>query len=260
MRTDHLRRFPALAVLGLVALAAAACGSNPLEALPIQTPGGTPITTPSSTSGTTPSATVPAGSSTRPAHTREPSLPNTGHGPPCLGAVEYRINVADTKPWPQLCIAVGGVLRVANLGPEGFSQSTPNRAECEYEAAVRMCRLIDPGTVRFTIDNGDQIRTLTVVVAKTSSSPSPACLQPGATHSIDAAEAGPSWWAVCMRLGTVLRVENLGPESLTVTPSNATSCKYEAAIHQCQMVRTGTLKVVTAGSGGVRSLTVVAIR
>jgi hypothetical protein len=256
MRTDHLRRFPALAVLGLAVLAAAACGSNPVQALPVQTPGATPSATP----GTTPSATVPGAPATKPANTSKPGPTNTSHDPPCLGAVEYRINAADTKPWPRLCIAVGGVLRVENLGPEGFSQSTPNRAECEYEGGVRMCRLIDPGTVRFTMDRGHQVRTLTVVVAKSSSRSSPACVQSGATHTIDAREEGPSWWAVCMRLGAVLRVENLGPGLLTVTPSNAVSCQYEAAVHQCRIVRTGTFEVVTNGPGGVRSLTVVAIR
>lgn len=257
MRNDHLRRFPAFAVLGLAALAASACGSGPVQALPVQTPSATPSAT---TPTTTPSATVPAGPATKPPHTSKPGNTNTGQGPPCLGAVEYRINVADTGAWPRLCIAVGGVLRVENLGPEGFSQSTPNRAECEYEGAVRMCRLTEPGTVRFTIDNEQQIRTLTVVVARTSSRPSTACLQSGATHTVDGAEAGPRWWAVCMRLGATLRVENLGPGLLKVTPSNAVSCQYEAAIHQCRIVRTGLLKVVVDQSTGVRPLTVVAIR
>ncbi|MCW6003382.1 hypothetical protein K1W54_02120 [Micromonospora sp. CPCC 205371] len=257
MRTDHLRRFPALAVLGLAALAAAACGSGPVQALPVQTPSANPSATPN----TTPSATVPATTApTKQPNTPKPSPTNTDHGPPCLGAVEYRINVADTGAWPRLCIAVGGVLRVENLGPEGFTQSTPNRAECEYEGGVRTCRLIEPGTVRFTIDNERQVRTLTLVVAKASSRPSTACLQAGATHTIDAAEGGPRWWAACLRLGAVLRVENLGPGLLTVVPSNAVSCRYEAAIHQCRIVRTGTLKVVTEGSGGTRPLTIVAIR
>ncbi|MEH1125356.1 hypothetical protein [Micromonospora sp. CPCC 206061] len=256
MRIAHLRRFPALAALGLAAMAAAACGSNPVQALPVQTPSASPSATPSST----PSATAPAGPTTKPANSPKPGPINTGHSPPCLGAVEYRINVSDTGPWPQLCIAVGGVLRIANLGPEGFSQSTPDKAECEYEGGVRMCRLVEPGTARFTIDNGHQVRTLTVVVAKSSSRSSPACFQSGQTHTIDASEAGPSWWAVCMRLGAVLRVENLGPGLRTVTPSNAVSCQYAAGVHQCRIVKTGTFKVVTDGSGGVRSLTVVAIR
>lgn len=256
MRTDHLRRLPALAALGLVALAAAACSANPVQALPIQTPSATPSTAPS----TTPSATVPTGPSPKPAPTLKPGPTQTGPSPPCRGAVEHRVDAFDTGPWKKVCIAVGGVLRIANLGPEGFSQSPPNRTECEYEAGVRMCRLVEPGTVRFTIDSGRQVRTLTVVVTKGSSQPSPACVQARATHAIDATDGGPSWWAVCMRLGSVLRVENLGPGLLTVTPSNVVSCRYEAAIHQCRIVGTGTFNVVTAGSGGVRPLTVVAIR
>ncbi|MEJ3749018.1 hypothetical protein WEI85_37845 [Actinomycetes bacterium KLBMP 9797] len=256
MRTEHLRRFPALAALGLAALTAVACGSDPAQALPVKTPS----TTPSATPTTAPGTTVPTGPSTRSSHTPKPSPSKTVHGPPCLGAVEYRINAAGTGALPKLCIAVGGVLRVENQGPEGFAQSTPNRAECAYEGGVRMCRLTDPGTVRFAIDNGRQTRTLTVLVTKGSSLPAPACVPAGATHPIDAAEDGPSWWAVCLRLGAVLRVANLGPGLLTVTPSNAVSCQYEAAVHQCRIVRTGKVTVVTAGAWGVRPLTVVAIR
>jgi hypothetical protein len=205
---------------------------------------------------------VPAPSTT-PAYTPKPDPIQTSHSPPCRGAVEYRIDASDTGPARQrLCITVGGVLRVENLGPEGFSQSPLDKADCEYEAAVRTCRLIQTGIVRFTIDNGHQIRKLTVVVARASSppKPAPACMNAGTTFPIDASDGGPPWWAVCMKLGAEVRVENLGPDGLAVSPSNAVSCRYEAAIHQCRLVTAGTVTFTTAGTGGVRSLTVVAIK
>jgi hypothetical protein len=153
---------------------------------------------------------------------------------------------------------VGGVLRIENLGPEGFSPSPSDKVECTYEGGVRMCRLIEPGTIRFTIDRGGQVRTLTVDVTGRSSNPAPACGGARMTHTVDANDAGPPWSAACLKVGAELRVENLGP-GLTVTPSSAVSCRYEAAIHQCRIVKPGTFRVVTDGAGGVRSLTVVAI-
>jgi hypothetical protein len=241
------------AALAMATLAMAACSSGPAKALPVQAPS----TTPSATSSATPDA-APASPSPRPV--RPPPGPITTHGPPCLGAVEYRINAADTGPARQrLCIAVGGVLRVENLGPEGFSRSPANKVECTYEGGVRMCRLVEPGTILFTIDNGRQVRKITVNVTRGSSLPASACVGARATHTIDANEEM-AWPAVCMRLGAELRVENLGPGLLTVTPSAAVSCKYEAAIHQCRITQTGTLRVGIEGAGGVRPLTVVAVR
>jgi hypothetical protein len=252
MRTRLLRHLPAVAALALTSLAAAACSSAPVQALPIETPSPAPSTTTPDPPPTSPP-------------TSKPDPIETSHGPPsCRGAVEYRIDASDTGPaWQRLCITVGGALRVEHLGPEGFSHSPLDKADCEYEAAVRTCRLIETGTVRFTIDNGRQIRKLTVVIARASSppKPSPACMDARTTFPIDANEGGPPWGAaVCMKLGAEVRVENLGPEGLTVTPSNAVSCRYEAAIHQCRLVKAATVKFTTAGNGGVRTLTVVAIR
>jgi hypothetical protein len=247
MRTPVLRHLPAVAALALVSLAAAACSSAPVQALPVQTPSAAPSTA------------VPAD----PPPTPKPKPTHTSTDPPCRGAVVYRISAADTGPaWPRLCISVGGVLQVRDLGPEGFTQSPSAMAECEYEGAVRTCRLLHPGTVRFTTDNGRQVRKLTLDIASASSppKPSPACMNARTTFPLDPSDAGPSWWAICMKLGAVLRVGNLGPEGLTVTPPNAVSCHYEAAIHQCRLVKPGIVTVTTAGTGGIRSLTVVAIR
>jgi hypothetical protein len=256
MRTSILRHLPAAAGLALVCMTVAACGSAPAQSLPIQPPS--PSAAPSVAPSATPGAT-PASPSTKPVHIPKPT--DTNHGPPCRGAVVHRINAADTGPaWPRLCITVGGVLRVENLGPEGFAQSPPGKAECEYEGGVRICRLIATGTVRFTTDHGGNVRRLTVDIVRASSGPSPACANAGTTRTIDANDGGPPWSAACMKLGAVLRVENLGPGLLTVTPSNLVSCVYEAGIHQCRLVREGTFTAQTNGSGGIRAITVVAIR
>jgi hypothetical protein len=262
MRIRYLRRLPAVAALAVAAVALAACGAGPATALPVQPPNGPPISSPSGTPGGPPSGTpdaAPTGPSTRPA--RPPKPVHTNNDPPCLGAVVYRIDAAAAGPATQrLCIAVGAVVRVENLGPEGFSVSPSGSVECFYEAGVRLCRLVEPGSVRFTTDNGRQVRTITVDVTRRWPATGPACVAPGGTHTVDASENGPPWFAVCLKVGAQLRVENLGPGDLAVTPSRAMSCRYEAGIHQCRVVRTGTIRVVTDGAGGVRPLTVVAVR
>ena len=67
-------------------------------------------------------------------------------------------------PWPALCVGVGALLRLENHGPEGVSWSPSDNVNCAYEAGIRECRFLGPGTVRFTIVLGTETRTLTVVV------------------------------------------------------------------------------------------------
>jgi hypothetical protein len=264
MRTRFLRHLPAAAALAMASLAAAACSSPAVQALPTTTPSTAPSATAAATASAGPSTTQPAEST----HSPRPG-PKPGHTAPgtrCLGAVEYTISASDTGPaWPRLCIAVGGVLRVENLGPDGFTQSPLDKADCNYEAAVRTCRLLYPGIVRFTTDNGRQVRKLTLEIARASSppKPSPACMSAGTTFTVDANEGGPPWWPICMKVGAVVRVENLGPGALSVAPSNAVSCQYEAAIHRCRLIRAATVVFTIAdpdSGADARTLTVVAIR
>jgi hypothetical protein len=262
MRTRFLRHLPAAAALAMASLAAAACSSPAVQALPTTTPTPAPSATAPATASTGPSTTQPAESTHSPRPGPKPS--HTAPGTRCLGAVEYRISAADTAPaWPRLCIAVGGVLRVENFGPDGFTQSPQDKADCNYAAGVRSCRLLYPGTVRFTTDNGRQVRELTLEIARASSppKPSPACMSADTTYRLGATEGGPPWWSLCMKVGAVLRVEDLGPGALSVTPSNAVSCQYEAAIHRCRLIRAATVVfTISYDDGGARTLTVVAIR
>jgi hypothetical protein len=114
--------------------------------------------------------------------------------------------------------------------------------------------------VKFTIASSRGTVPFTVVVARASSppKPSPACLG-AATYTVNAAENGPDWPAMCVKVGAVLRVENLGPEGLSETPSNAVSCWYEGGVHVCRFVKTGTVTFTINGQQN-RSLTVVVIK
>jgi hypothetical protein len=170
---------------------------------------------------------------------------------------------AGGRPWPSLCIAVGGLVRLENLGPGNLGARSWDKVDCAYEGGVHECRLIQLGTVHFTITNTHGVRALTVVVAKASSppKPSPACTRTVPYH-LDALDGGPPWRAFCVKVGAVLRVENLGPEGLSVDPRNIVSCWYEAAVRECTFVRPGTVRLTVTRSAEVepRTVTVVVVR
>jgi hypothetical protein len=266
MNVRHLQRLTAVAALSLATMSAvAACTS----AVPVR-PVPTPTTSTTGSAGTaSPGATSPAPVASGPAKpppvqvTVAPTIhPPTGTA--CRGAVVHRLDASDNgPPWKPLCITVGGVLLVTNLGPEGFSANSWDNVECNYEAAVRECRLLHPGTVKFTIVNAHQTRTLTLRIVKASvpHNPSPACLAAGKTLTVDAADGGPAAWPVCVKMGAKLRVVNLGPEGFVVSPTGAVTCSYEAAVRDCRFTGPGTVTLTTThGDRAPRTQKVVVIR
>ncbi|HZN19171.1 MAG TPA: hypothetical protein VFB84_13505 [Micromonosporaceae bacterium] len=154
------------------------------------------------------------------------------------------------------------MLLVKNLGPQGFSLSPAGKVDCWYEAAVRDCRLIHTGTVKVTIVNAHQTRQLTLVIADAASPPlpAPACLPAGAVRRVDANDGGPPWGALCMKLGAVLRFENLGPGRLSADPQSAVSTKYEAGVHTVSFVKAATVTFRVTNPNETRELIVVAVR
>ena len=183
----------------------------------------------------------------------------TSTRPKCLGTIVHRINAADTgPPWKPLCITVGGVLRFENLGPDGLTMTPQDKVDCWYEGGMFECRLVQTGTVRFTVTRGDQKRSLTVVIAKAPSNPEPDPACPRTTHTLDAADTGPPWPAICMKLNTMLRILNFGPDGFAVSPAANVSGWYEAGERQFYFVKTGTVRfTLTYPDGGIRTFTVV---
>jgi hypothetical protein len=255
MHIHSFRHLTTVAALALTSIAAAAaCSSTAVQARPGQAPS-TASPSASTRSTATPSSATPS--------TGAPRAPNPAGLRSCLGAVRYTIDASEVgPPWSELCIAVGGVLRVENLGPDGFSVIPADKVSCWYEAGVRECRLIRTGTVRFTITYSQAPRPLTVVVAEPSSPPGPSTACTGArTYTVDASEGGPSWPAMCVKVGAVLRVENLGPDGFSVSPVDKVSCWYEAGVRECRFVRSGTVTfTITHGEAEARYLTVVVIK
>ena len=257
--TRSRRRLTAVAALALATLAAVAACASADQVSPLPHTAGTAspgVASPTAAASLGSTATqVPVGA---PPATRPPTEPA------CLGAVVHRVDASDSgPPWKPLCITVGGVLRVTNLGPDGFSASSWDDLECNYEAAVRECRLLHTGTVTFTIVNAHQTRALTLRIAAATfpPKPSPACMPDGTTLTIDAADGGPPGWPVCMKTSGVVRVVNLGPDGFLASPAGAVTCSYEAAVRECRFTRPETVTFTTTyGDWTPRTQTVVAIR
>jgi hypothetical protein len=176
-------RRPALHCLTAAVLLTAitGCSDQLVSPLPVSTPvtatstpTATPATTPSASATNTPVATeaaAPPQSSARatrttrakPAKTTRPAEPSA-----CMGAVEYNVDTTDEMLPGSLCLEVGGVLIVRNIGPgddNGFSITPESMTDGFYAAGSISNRFVRPGTaiVKFPRENGD-IHTITVVV------------------------------------------------------------------------------------------------
>jgi hypothetical protein len=149
-----------------------------------------------------------------------------------------------------VCIAVGGVVGIGQLGPGGLTVSGTADVSCDYEGAVHFCRLLETGTATFTVAENRPARQIKVIVAKASSppKPSPACQGP-MKITLNAFDSGsPAWWPLCLKVGSVLRLENLGPDALRVSPDGRVSCRYEAGVHECRFVKPGTVRFTINGA------------
>jgi hypothetical protein len=62
---------------------------------------------------------------------------------------------------------------------------------------------------------------------------------------------------MCISIGGVLRLTNHGPEGVSTSPADKLSCFYEAGVHECRLIRTGTVRVTVAGSHQTRVLTLI---
>ncbi|GID92035.1 hypothetical protein ACFQFC_03365 [Amorphoplanes digitatis] len=175
----------------------------------------------------------------------------------CKGAVVHTVDAAQSGTLPPLCIAVGGIVRVVNIGPGSLVAKPATGVDCFYAAGTYQCRLIRTGTVRLTLG----ARELAVrVPASVPGQPSTACTPAGGVVNLDTTEEMP-WWSPCLRIGATLRVVNLGPGLLAYSPADAVTCHYEGGVHACQFRRPASVVfTATRDADSTRSVTVVAVR
>ena len=163
------RQLGAVAGLAVMAVAATACGPQPVAPLSGRQPASptpsvaTPRPSPSPTAAAKPPARPPAPPPVvRPAPPASVS-PSPGLSPACLGAVVYPVDATGAVLPPSVCLAVGGVLRVQNVEAGAVSAEPADKVSLQYEAGVVDCRLLSPGTVTVTIA-GEPSRSIMVVI------------------------------------------------------------------------------------------------
>ncbi|WP_117211114.1 hypothetical protein [Allorhizocola rhizosphaerae] len=176
-----------------------------------------------------------------------------------MGAIVHSIIVNETRN-AKVCITVGGLLRLVNLGPGMLSADSWDKVDCFYAGGVHSCRLIHTGTIRFnTVTPGDP-RHFNVEIAKAITPPRPSTACTSEKFTLNATEGGMPWAAMCVKVGTEMRVENLGPEGFSITPSGKVSCRYEAAVRECRFLEAATVTItVTVPGWEPRTLIVVII-
>lgn len=181
----------------------------------------------------------------------------------CLDPVIYPVDasVVRTK-LPPVCIAVGGVLRLVNLGPGGLAAVTPaNKVDCFYGGGVHTCRLIGTGTVRFSLTGPQGNRQQTVEVAARATRPGYRSACSGYDMvTRDAGDTGMGWESMCLYTSIPLRFTNLGSGALTISPANAADCWDQDDGHYCMPNRTGPIRFTLTRPGAEdASLTAVVI-
>jgi hypothetical protein len=184
--------------------------------------------------------------------------PVTVNAATCEGAVVHSVDATQPGQLPPLCIALGGVVQIINLGPGSLAAQPSTLVDCAYAAGTHRCRLIRAGTVRFTLAPDARVMTVQVPAA-VPGQPTTACSPPGSVVDLDTTEEM-RWWAPCLRIGATLRVINLGPGLLRAAPADAVTCRYAAGIHACQFRRPATVVFTATLDSGSRSVTAVAIR
>jgi len=87
---------------------------------------------------------------------------------------------------------------------------------------------------------------------------SPACLG-RVVHPVDASGSGPIPDALCLAAGAVLRLQNVGPGTVSADPPGKVSLRYEAGVIDCRLLAPGTVTVRIAGDGQTYVITVLVV-
>jgi hypothetical protein len=113
----------------------------------------------------------------------------------------------------------------------------------------------------FSIRTRNGIRTLNVEIVQASTPPKPstAC-DPAATYTVDVAEDGPSWPAMCIKVDSVLRLTNIGTHSFWPYPLDLASCTDQAGVQECSFTKAGTVTFNFIRPTQDRTLTIVLIK
>jgi hypothetical protein len=69
-----------------------------------------------------------------------------------------------------------------------------------------------------------------------------------------------TWPTPCIEVGGVLWIQPHGPDGFSYEPVASADCAYEAAVHQCRLIATGTVRFTIIRLGKTRVLTVNVVK
>ncbi len=93
-------------------------------------------------------------------------------------------------------------------------------------------------------------------VPATSRAPSPRDCHGAIVYKVEADDIGRSVSSVCVTVGGEIHIEHLGPGSLSASDWTKAECNYEAGMHWCRLLHTGSLKFTVDLPGGRKHINV----
>jgi len=65
--------------------------------------------------------------------------------------------------------------------------------------------------------------------------------------------------SLCLTVAAVLRVQNVGPGTVTATPADRVAQHYEAGVIDCRLLSPGSVRVEITGEAGSHTITVLVV-
>ncbi|MEE6308900.1 hypothetical protein V1634_18875 [Plantactinospora veratri] len=87
---------------------------------------------------------------------------------------------------------------------------------------------------------------------------SPACL-PAVIYTVDGSDPAAMPEALCLTVAAILRIQNVGPGTVTATPPEQVAQHWEGGVVDCRMLRPGTVTVEITGETGSHTITVLVV-
>lgn len=101
-------------------------------------------------------------------------------------------------------------------------------------------------------------RTRTAGTTSPSTELSPACLPP-VIYSVDGSDPALLPKALCLTVASVLRVQNVGPGTVTATPADRVAQHWEGGVVDCRLLSAGSVTVEITGEAGSHTITVLVV-
>lgn len=86
----------------------------------------------------------------------------------------------------------------------------------------------------------------------------PACL-PAVIYAVDGSDHALLPKALCLTVASVLRIQNVGPGTVTATPADRVAQHWEGGVIDCRLLSAGSVSVEITGETGSHTITVLVV-